>query len=84
SKKPHPDVDIELDCDAYFEPKYVFETAFEEIQTSPTEKHTGTLALRFPRFVRLREDRRPEEISTLRDIEAMYRAQEERKARLRR
>ncbi|MEM2192552.1 MAG: ATP-dependent DNA ligase, partial [Candidatus Hadarchaeales archaeon] len=75
SKKPHPDVDIELDCDAYFEPKYVFETAFEEIQASPTEKHTGTLALRFPRFVRLREDRRPEEISTLRDIEARYRAQ---------
>ncbi|MFN4132809.1 MAG: ATP-dependent DNA ligase [Candidatus Hadarchaeales archaeon] len=83
SKKPHPDVDIELECDTYFEPKFVFETAFEEIQTSPSEKHTGALALRFPRFVRLREDRRPEEISTMRDIEALYRMQEERKAKLR-
>lgn len=81
-KKPHPEVDIELECDAYFEPKYVFETAFEEIQTSTTEKHTGALALRFPRFVRLREDRRPEESSTMRELEMLYRAQEERKAKV--
>ena len=81
---PHPDVDIEIDCDAYFEPKFVFEIVYEEIQLSPEEKHTAGWGLRFPRFVQLREDRRPEEVNTVREIEEFYKKQEERKAKIKR
>ncbi|MGC8817729.1 MAG: ATP-dependent DNA ligase [Candidatus Hadarchaeum sp.] len=78
-KEPHPDVDIELECDWYFEPKVVFEITFEEIQISPAEKHTAGMGLRFPRFIRLREDRRPEEINTVQEIRRMFEQQEKRK-----
>jgi len=81
--KPHEDVDIEIDCDAYFEPKIVFEVAWEEIQISPAEKHTGRYGLRFPRYVRTREDRRPEEIDSVQEISEMYEVQERRKAKVR-
>lgn len=83
-KKPHASVDIEIDCDAYFVPKIVFETAWEEIQVSPAEKHTSGLSLRFPRYIRIREDRRPEEINTVQEIMELYQRQEERKAKVQR
>jgi len=82
-KKPHPDVDIELNCDAYCEPRIVFETAYEEIQVSPELKHTSKMGLRFPRFIRIREDRRPEEISTVQEIKRLFEQQEKRKAKTR-
>jgi DNA ligase-1 len=78
-KKPHPDVHIELDCDAYFEPSIVFEITFEEIQKSPAEKHSSGYGLRFPRFIRMRVDRRPDDVYTVREIVEMYNRQEERK-----
>jgi len=83
-KKPHPEVDIEIDVDAHFEPRVVFEVAWEEIQVSPAEKHTGGLSLRFPRYLRIRNDRRPEEINTVQEITELYTRQEERKAKIRR
>ncbi|MDH5443033.1 MAG: ATP-dependent DNA ligase [Hadesarchaea archaeon] len=81
-KKPHEDVDIEIDCDAYFEPKIVFEMVYEEIQKSPELKHTSTFGLRFPRYIRIREDRRAEEANTIKDIEDMYERQQKRKAKV--
>jgi DNA ligase 1 len=51
-------------------PEVVIEVAFEEIQRS-TEYDSG-FALRFPRLVRLRDDRRPDECSTLADVEDQY------------
>jgi len=81
--KPHPETDIEIDCDAYFQPRHVFEVTFEEVQKSPKEKHTAGWGLRFPRFIRLREDRRPEEINTIKEIEEIHERQEERKAKIR-
>lgn len=81
-EKPHEEVDIEIDCDAYFEPKVVFEVSFEEVQISPEEKHTGRFGLRFPRYVRIREDRRPEEINTVQEIAEIYELQERRKAKV--
>jgi DNA ligase-1 len=80
-KKPHEDVDIKIDCDAYFEPKVVFEMVYEEIQVSPEEKHTSGLSLRFPRYIKIREDRRPEEINTVQEIEQFYSEQQKRKAK---
>jgi DNA ligase-1 len=78
-ERPPPEVEIEIECDAYFRPEVVFEVAFEEIQLSPPEKHTGGVGLRFPRFLRIREDRRPEEATSLEEILQMYRAQQRRK-----
>ncbi len=79
--KPHEDVDIEIECDAYFQPKVVFEVLFEEVQISPELKHTGRYGLRFPRYVRVREDRRPEEINTVQEIAEIYEMQERKKKR---
>jgi len=82
-KNPHPDVDIEIECDSHFEPRIVFEVAWEEIQTSPVEKHSSGYGLRFPRYIKIREDRRPEEINTVQEIAELYERQEERKAKVR-
>jgi DNA ligase 1 len=54
-------------------PNIVIEVKFEEIQKSPS--YSSGFALRFPRFVRLRDDRRPEEISTLADVVDAFEAQ---------
>jgi DNA ligase-1 len=78
-KKPHPDVNIEIDCDVHLEPKIVFETIYEEIQVSPAEKHTSGMGLRFPRYVRIREDRRPQEATTVKEIVELFKRQEKRK-----
>jgi DNA ligase-1 len=49
----------------YFEvkPETVLEIAFDKIQRS--DRHNSGLALRFPRIVRIRTDKTPEEIDTL-------------------
>ena len=49
----------------YFEvqPDIVLEIAFDKIQ--PSERHGSGLALRFPRIVRIRTDKTPDEIDTL-------------------
>jgi len=51
-------------------PFVVIEVNYEEIQASPT--YSSGYALRFPRFVKLREDRSPEEISTAEDVQKLY------------
>ncbi|MBD3388538.1 MAG: ATP-dependent DNA ligase [Candidatus Altiarchaeales archaeon] len=50
-------------------PKVVFEVAYEEIQKSPT--YSSGYALRFPRLVRVREDKGVEEADTLNRVEMM-------------
>jgi DNA ligase-1 len=45
------------------EPKIVLEVTFDRVQES--RRHKGGYALRFPRILRLREDKTPEEIDTL-------------------
>ncbi len=54
-------------------PKIVIEVAYEEIQKSPT--YSSGFALRFPRVIQLREDRSPEDISTLKMVEGFYNKQ---------
>ncbi len=46
-----------------FEPNVVFEVGYAEIQRSPN--YESGYALRFPRFIRLREDKSVDEIDTL-------------------
>jgi DNA ligase-1 len=56
-----------------FEPAIVFEIGYSEIQTSPT--YEGGYALRFPRFVRIRDDKDIKDIETLDSIRDRYQRQ---------
>jgi len=59
-----------------FEPGIIFEVGYSEIQKS-TNYDSG-YALRFPRFIRIRDDKRIDEIETLAQIEDRYRRFENR------
>lgn len=59
--------------EVHIKPEIVVEIKFEEIQKSPS--YSSGYALRFPRLVRIREDRRPDESSSLSQIEEMYKEQ---------
>ncbi len=54
-------------------PKVVIEVKYEEIQKSPTS--TSGFALRFPRLVKLREDRSADDVATLEMVEEFYKNQ---------
>ena len=56
-----------------FEPQVVFEVGYSEIQRSPN--YASGYALRFPRFVRIRDDKGIDEIESLGNLEARYRRQ---------
>jgi DNA ligase I, ATP-dependent (dnl1) len=53
-----------------FEPELVFEVGYAELQVSPT--YAAGFALRFPRFIRLRDDKDTTEIETLDSIRERY------------
>jgi len=73
-------VDSVIQPDVWVEPRYVVEVQADEITRSPlhtcgkVDGHPG-YALRFPRVVRLRFDRRPQDATTEEEILGMYRAQ---------
>ena len=52
------------------EPSIVIEVAFNGIQRS--NRHKSGFALRFPRIVRLRTDKRPDDIDTLEAVERIF------------
>ena len=54
----------------FIKPKIVVEVLYDEIQESP--KYSSKFALRFPRIVRLRPDRSPDEIDTLDRVKRLY------------
>ncbi|MBN2735072.1 MAG: ATP-dependent DNA ligase [Methanomicrobiaceae archaeon] len=56
-----------------FEPEIVFEVGYAEIQKSPT--YDAGYALRFPRFLRLRDDKGIDEIETISSIEERFKNQ---------
>ena len=56
-----------------FEPELVFEVGYAELQVSPT--YEARFALRFPRFIRLRDDKDTTEIETLDSIKDRYQRQ---------
>ncbi len=57
-------------------PKIVIEVAYEEIQKSPT--YSSGYALRFPRFIRLREDKGPSQADNTKRLEALFNQQSKR------
>lgn len=54
-------------------PAVIFEVAYEEIQKSPN--YSSGYALRFPRLVRVRDDKSLEEADSLERVESIYRVQ---------
>ncbi len=56
-----------------FQPKFVFEVAYQEIQRSP--KYESGFALRFPRFVRLRDDKSVEEADNIERVHRLFEMQ---------
>ncbi|MGZ7068380.1 MAG: ATP-dependent DNA ligase, partial [Methanobacterium sp.] len=71
----------EMNPDFWFTPKYVVEVLGSEITKSPVhtcnrdEKEKQGLALRFPRFIRWREEKSPEQATTSEEILDMYKGQ---------
>jgi len=54
-------------------PKLVVEIAYEEIQKSPT--YASGMALRFPRIIRIRPEKSPYEVNTLKEIQTIFNKQ---------
>ncbi len=63
-------------------PKIVVEVAYNEIQKS--SKYRSGLALRFARITRVRDDKGPEEIDTIKEVKEIYEKQFEKKSLYRR
>lgn len=65
--------------DFWVYPKYVVEIFYDEITKSPVhtcaKEELGGLALRFPRFARLRSDKDPESTNTTEEIISLFNAQ---------
>ncbi|MFD1645617.1 ATP-dependent DNA ligase LigA [Haloarchaeobius litoreus] len=62
-------VTTESGRDVTFEPAVVFEVGYEEIQSSPT--YESGYALRFPRFVGVRDDKEPTDADSLERLERL-------------
>ncbi len=58
------------------EPKIVLEVAFNNMMKS--DRHESGFALRFPRIVRLRPDKSPEEADTIERAEEIFQRQDGR------
>jgi DNA ligase-1 len=58
------------------EPKVVLEVAFDILQ--PSDLHESGYSMRFPRIVRIRDDKPPEEIDTIDRVEEIYKLMLER------
>ncbi|MEL9940699.1 MAG: ATP-dependent DNA ligase [Ignisphaera sp.] len=75
----HPRVDSDIDADVWFEPALVMEVTGAELTLSPVHtcckgwvKPGAGISIRFPRFIRWREDKSPTEATTSKEIYEMY------------
>lgn len=68
-----PLIKEEKDKHIIVKPKIILEVHYEEIQKSPT--YSSGFALRFPRVVRLRPDKDVSEISSIKQVERLFKEQ---------
>ncbi|KXB07583.1 hypothetical protein AKJ54_00090, partial [candidate division MSBL1 archaeon SCGC-AAA382K21] len=78
SDKPS-DLDSEIEPDYWFKPKEVFEINYEEIQKSPKNVHTSGYGLRFPRYVKTRDDLDASSVDAIEDMESLFKKQDNRR-----
>lgn len=75
----HPFVLTGMKADVWFDPALVMEITGAQLTVSPVhavakqQLKKGGLALRFPRFLRWRTDKSPEQATTVAEIHGMYR-----------
>ncbi|PSQ08101.1 DNA ligase [Halobacteriales archaeon QS_6_71_20] len=69
TERLEPQVRAESGQEVSFTPETVFEVGYEEIQASPT--YGSGYALRFPRFLGVREDKAPGDADTLERVERL-------------
>ncbi|MEW5996476.1 MAG: ATP-dependent DNA ligase [Candidatus Micrarchaeota archaeon] len=81
TKNAPADLDYKMEPDFWVKPKIVVEIAYDNITKSPVhtcgEEEGKGFALRFPRLVRVRDDKGPYDVTTTKEIREMYK--EERK-----
>eukprot|EP00466_Bigelowiella_natans_P014142 jgi/Bigna1/56071/estExt_Genewise1Plus.C_820015 len=80
--KSYYSYDSKMECDVWFEPAQVWEVRAADLSISPVHKaavgklHPSKgIALRFPRFLRVRDDKDPESSTSADQIVEMYEAQ---------
>ena len=74
SEKPKEyEVHKNLEPDTWVKPSLVVEILADEITRSPI--HTAGLALRFPRLIRFRDEKNPDQVTTLRELEGLFEMQ---------
>lgn len=74
SEKPKEyEVPKNLSPDAWTKPSLVVEILADEITKSPL--HTAGLALRFPRLIKFRDEKSPDQATTLIELEKLYKMQ---------
>ncbi|RLF08401.1 MAG: ATP-dependent DNA ligase [Thermoprotei archaeon] len=78
----HPRVDSRAKPDVWFVPALVAEVLGDEITISPMAtaamgviREGAGLSIRFPRFIRWRDDKAPEDATTVKELLEMYRSQ---------
>jgi DNA ligase-1 len=75
----HQRVDSDIEADVWFEPLFVMEVGGAELTLSPLHtcckgwvKPDAGISIRFPRFIRWREDKTANEATTTKEIYEMY------------
>ena len=76
TKMLRPLVMSEKGKEVKIKPSIVIEVGYEEIQKSPT--YSSGFALRFPRVIKLREDKGPEDAMTLGMVKEFYNKQKKK------
>ncbi len=66
-------VDKNLEPDVWTYPKLVVEIAADEITKSPN--HSLGISLRFPKFIRFRDDKNPDQATTLKELKKLFEIQ---------